>query len=35
MNHEDKKTDVSHPKSSIQITKSQGGDGDGEVNDDG
>jgi uncharacterized membrane protein YkoI len=35
MNHEDKKTDVSHPKSSIQITKFQGGDGDGEMNDDG
>lgn len=35
MNHEDKKTDISHPKSSIQITQSQGGDGDGEMNDDG
>ena len=35
INHEDKKTDVSHPKSSIQITKSMGGDGDGETNDDG
>lgn len=35
MNHEDKKTDVSHPKSSIQITQTQGGDGDGEINDDG
>jgi uncharacterized membrane protein YkoI len=37
MNHENKKTDVSHPKSSTQITKSQGGDGDGdgEMNDDG
>jgi uncharacterized membrane protein YkoI len=35
MNHEDQKTDVSYPKSSIQITESQGGDGDGEMNDDG
>jgi uncharacterized membrane protein YkoI len=35
MNHEDKKTDISHPKSSIQITQSQDGDGDGEMNDDG
>lgn len=34
-NHEDKKTEASRPKSSIQVTEAPGGDGNGETNDDG
>lgn len=34
-NHEDKTTEASHPKSSIQVAEPPGGDGDGETNDDG
>ena len=35
LNHEDKKTETSHPRSSIQVSEAPGGDGDGETNDDG
>jgi Peptidase propeptide and YPEB domain len=34
-NHEDKKTEASRPRSSIQVSEAPGGDGDGETNDDG
>jgi Peptidase propeptide and YPEB domain len=34
-NQEDKKTEASRPHSSIQVTEAPGGDGDGEINDDG
>jgi uncharacterized membrane protein YkoI len=32
---ENKKTETSHPRSSIQVSEAPGGDGDGETNDDG
>jgi uncharacterized membrane protein YkoI len=35
LNQEDKKTETSHPRSSIQVSEAFGGDGDGETNDDG
>lgn len=35
LNQEDKKTETSHPRSSIQVSEAPGGDGDGETNDDG
>lgn len=34
-NHEDRSTEASRPRSSIQVTEAPGGDGDGETNDDG
>lgn len=33
-NHEDRNTEASRPRSSIQVTEAPGGDGDGETNDD-
>lgn len=35
LNQEDKKTETSHPRSSIQVSEIPSGDGDGETNDDG
>lgn len=34
-NHEDRNTEATRPRSSIQVTEAPGGDGDGETHDDG